>query len=105
MESHFLEPDASLVDLPIEELHRRLGIQIYTGHRADLGQFRGLNPVFDDIALGASAFAQAYEDQCTARYYYDLFDALYGAAGAINRIVEVGVFMGGASVILAYDVA
>jgi hypothetical protein len=101
VESHFLAPDASLRDLPIEELHRRLNIEIYTGHRADLSQFRGLNPVFDDIALRASTFDQAYEDQCTAKYYYDLFDALYGASGAINRIVEVGVFMGGASVILA----
>jgi len=100
-DSRFLQPDPSLAELSMEELHQRLNIPIYSGHRADFFQFRGLSPAFDDIVARASAFNDGYEDQCSAQYYYDLFDCVQSADRAINRVVEVGVFMGGASVILA----
>jgi len=97
----FIEPRAALAEVPTEELHQRLGIPIHSGHRAAFQQFRGMNAVFDDIATRASTFEAGYEDQCTAQYYFDLFDCLRSSFGEINRVIEVGVFMGGASVILA----
>lgn len=96
-----IEPRAALADLPAEEVHKALNISIRGGHRASFDSFRGRNSVFDGIAAQAGTFSVGYEDQCSAQYYFDLFDCLRSNYGEINRVVEVGVFMGGASVILA----
>lgn len=42
-----------------------------------------------------------YEDQCSAKYYADLFQILRNFNGEFNRVVEVGICMGDASVMLA----
>ena len=97
----FIQPRASLADLPVEAIHQELAISIKGGHRASFDSFRGANKVFDDIAARAGTFSVGYEDQCSAKYYFDLFDCLRSCYGEIDRVVEVGVFMGGASVILA----
>ncbi|MCP9980006.1 class I SAM-dependent methyltransferase [Actinomadura madurae] len=43
----------------------------------------------------------AYEDQCSAYHYFDLFGCVERCHGELTRLVDVGVFMGGSSAILA----
>lgn len=97
----FIEPDHTLSDLPIEQLHKHLNIPIYSGHKAKLSQYFGINSVFDAIVNCTEQFNHGYEDQCSTQYYFDLFNCIRSAYGEITRVVEVGVFMGGASSILA----
>jgi cephalosporin hydroxylase len=87
--------------LDLSDIHQKLGIPILSGHRADFSPFQGKNAIFDSIAAHAGKFYQGYEDQCSNQYYFDLFQCVKKALGEITRIVEVGVYMGGASTILA----
>ena len=96
-----IDPLPSLAEVPAGELHTHLGIKIPGGYRAYLWGLRGANSVFDDIATRTRLSDTTYEDQCSAKYYFDLFNAVRTAFGEITRVVEVGVYMGGASVILA----
>jgi hypothetical protein len=97
----FISPDASLESLDIEQIHKKLEVPIFSGNRADFTPCQGLNPTFDKIAARLGAFNVGYEDQCSTKYYFDLFQCLQNSAGKVSRITEVGVYMGGASVILA----
>ncbi len=103
----FIELDESLQDLDGTALAVRLGMSLgRAGHRAPLTQFEGLNAEFDAVAAKQGQLGDGYEDQCSGQYYFDLYDVISGLAGQApgvgpNRILEVGVFMGGASVILA----
>jgi len=95
-----IEPNQSLRSLSVDELRTKLGLGIKSGYRAVLQPFSGQNSLFDRIIGKHAAFASGYEDQCSAKYYADLFSLLRNSYGEINRIVEVGVLMGGATSIL-----
>ncbi|WP_211238568.1 class I SAM-dependent methyltransferase [Actinomadura rifamycini] len=95
----FLEPDASIADL--ENPHEVLGIPILSGHHADLKAFAGYNTVFDRIADRVAGVNLAYEDQCSANHYFDVFTRIERDHRHATRIVEVGVFMGGSSTVFA----
>lgn len=95
----FLEPDPALVDA--ENLHEALGIPILSGHRADLTVYKGGNTVLDRIASRCQDVDLAYEDQCSAQHYHDVFACVEREHGAVTRLVDVGVFMGGSAALLA----
>ncbi|WP_157430647.1 class I SAM-dependent methyltransferase [Actinomadura macra] len=95
----FLEPDPALPG--VENPHDVLGIQILGGHHADLGAFAGHNAVFDRIAARTAGVGLAYEDQCSAQHYFDIFGCVEREHRDLTRVVDVGVFMGGSSAVLA----
>jgi hypothetical protein len=95
----FIEPMPELSD--IKEVAAHLNLKVYSGFRAPLEHFAGQNRVFDSIAERIANTPIRCEDQCSAQHYADLFEVVRGHFGRINRVVEVGVFMGGASTLLA----
>ncbi|MES9539326.1 MULTISPECIES: class I SAM-dependent methyltransferase [unclassified Actinomadura] len=95
----FLEPAPELAD--VANLHEALRMPIRGGHRADLGKLTGRNAVFDRTAARIGSVELAYEDQCSAYHYYDLFSCVERCHGELTRLVDLGVFMGGSSAILA----
>lgn len=97
----FIQPASE--DRDADDLAARLQIQIYSGYtaRGDMRSLIGQNRVFDRIAEKVRGLDLAYEDQCSAKYYFDLVRTLRDCNGEFDRVVEVGVFMGGASSFLA----
>ncbi|PVX29616.1 class I SAM-dependent methyltransferase [Sphingomonas pokkalii] len=97
----FIEPDLSLRDS--EDPAAQLDIQVYSGYQARgaYDHFLRENSIFDNIAQRILSADLRYEDQCSARYYYDLVRVLRDFNGHFDRLVEVGVFMGGSSSIFA----
>jgi len=97
----FIQADQSLETL--EQPHTALKIPIFSGHKAvkSMRQFCGPFRVFDEIVERVAAFDAPYEDQCSSEYYFDLVRTLRDLNGEFGRVVEVGVYMGGASVMLA----
>ncbi|MDV3455597.1 hypothetical protein RZN05_01270 [Sphingomonas sp. HF-S4] len=97
----FIEPYESARD--IEALAAHLRSFIGSGHRALGGarQFAGQNRIFDRIVGQIGQFDLDYEDQCSAQYYFDLVRTLRDFNGQFDRVVEVGVFMGGSTAYLA----
>lgn len=94
----FIEPDASLADLA--DPNEKLQIETFSGHQAALknnASLTGRNRIFDEIAEKLSSFSGRYEDQCSAKYYFDLVTTLRDCHGEFDRVVEVGVYMGGSS--------
>ena len=99
--SGFIEPDRTLED--VADPAAQLGIATYSGHRAShsSNNWRGQNRIFDRIIDRQQQVELQYEDQCSAQYYFDLVRTLRDFNGQFERVVEVGVFMGGASAFLA----
>ncbi len=97
----FIQPE--IEDRDAEDLAAKLQIQIYSGYKAggDVRKLVGQNRVFDQIASKVRELDLAYEDQCSAKYYFDLVRTLRDLNGEYDRVVEVGVFMGGSSSFLA----
>lgn len=97
----FIEPDTSLEDLV--DPHEKVELTIHSGYQAigQVGQFVGRNRLFDEILDKIATVDIAYEDQCSAKYYVDLFDALRNSSGEYERVVEVGCYMGGSASIIA----
>jgi hypothetical protein len=95
----FIEPDAELADLA--DPNEKLGIPIYSGHKAirHSGNLAGRSRIFDALAAQLKQFRVSYEDQCSAQYYFDLVTTLRDFNGEFDRLVEVGVYMGGSSAI------
>jgi hypothetical protein len=93
----FIEPYERAED--IEALKQRLDGQIASGYRSlsDASQFLGQNRIFDRIVRKLEALDMRYEDQCSAQYYFDLVRTLRDFNGQFDRVVEVGVFMGGST--------
>lgn len=87
----------------IEALAQRLHSHIGSGHRSLHGArgLMGQNRIFDRIVTKLETLDLAYEDQCSAQYYFDLVRTLRDFNGQFDRVVEVGVFMGGSSSYLA----
>jgi len=99
----FIDPDETLQSLNFAEIAERLNIEIYSGFKPDLTPWLGKNIIFDDLIAKRNTGTgnDHYEDQCSAKYYYDIFNTIKSSLGEANRIVEVGVFMGGSTSILA----
>lgn len=97
----FIEPDLALE--AYEDPNKALGIPIYSGHKASVHwqSMFGISRIFDQIATRLQALDISYEDQCSARYYFDLVTTLRDFHGEFDRLVEVGVYMGGSSVMFA----
>jgi hypothetical protein len=96
----FVQPDRSLET--VADPAASLGIGIPSGYRAmNAAQaFRGQNRIFDAILAKSIGLDLNYEDQCSAQYYFDLARTLRDFHGEFDRVVEVGVFMGGSSAVL-----
>lgn len=97
----FIEPDRELETL--DDPNEKLKIEIYSGYKAmnHAKSLTGQNRFFDEIYERARGLPLPYEDQCTDQYYFDLVQTLRDFAGEYGRVVEVGVYMGGASSVLA----
>ncbi len=102
---HFIEPDRSLETL--EDPAAKLGVPTFSEYRAAMSSvpFVGRDPTFDDFLRRSLAVNLRCEDQCSAQYYFDLWSALRVYRGGLRHIVEVGVYMGGCSVLLAEYIA
>lgn len=98
---NFLEPDNKLQSLNFTEISERLNVNIKSGNQPDLMPYAGRNIIFDDIIAKRNLEDNHYEDQCSAKYYFDIFNTIKATLGEATRIVEVGVFMGGSTSILA----
>lgn len=96
----FIEPDPSLETA--DDPSTVLGVPIYSGYQTinQLRAFAGANRIFDHILERAATLDIRCEDQCSPQYYADLFQVLRDYNGEFTRVVEVGVYLGGASVIL-----
>lgn len=97
----FIQPDPTLETEA--RPHEALQLPIYSGYQAISGAdpFLGRFRIFDRIIERVRSFDVPYEDQCSIDYYFDVVRTLRDLNGEYDRVVEVGVFMGGASVMLA----
>lgn len=97
----FVLPNALLE--PLADPAATLGIQQFSGYRASeqAREFQGKNSIFDAILQKSHSLDLNYEDQCSAKYYFDLVRTLRDFHGEFDRVVEVGVYMGGSSNVLA----
>ena len=99
--SGFIEPDRELESL--EDLSATLNIPVMSGYQAtrDATGLIHQNKIFDRIVAKQLQLDLKYEDQCSARYYFDVVRTLRDFNGQFDRVAEVGVYMGGASSFLA----
>jgi hypothetical protein len=97
----FIEPATDLSHSATP--HEQLGVPIYSGFQAlrHANGLTGENRLFDQLVARINALDIPYEDQCSPKYYFDLVKAIRDRAGEFDRVVEVGVYMGGASSVLA----
>jgi hypothetical protein len=97
----FVQPDDSLMDA--EDPAKASNIEIYSGYRGmdHAHHFLGHSAVFDAIVAKSASVNLNYEDQCSSQYYFDVVRTLEELRGEYRRVVEVGVFMGGSSHVLA----
>ena len=95
----FLAPGGTLHD--VTDLAREMQVKIHSGIRARFDVFRGSNRIFDQIITRIEQTDLQCEDQCSAKHYSDVFDIVRSQYGRMNRLVEVGVYLGGASTVLA----
>lgn len=101
MLGQFIEPDVSIETS--NKVHEDLNLQVRSGYRAmdHTAAFRGQNSIFDAIAERMRTFDIPYEDQCSTQYYFDVMQTLRSLNGEFDRVIEVGVFMGGSSALFA----
>ncbi|MFC2049308.1 hypothetical protein ACFLR2_01380 [Chlamydiota bacterium] len=97
----FISPDRDLENLP--NPNEKYQITVLSGHKANFSALQSQNPFFDSITTKITEQRATihFEDQCSGAYYFDIFNITEANKQKINKIVEVGVFMGGASCILA----
>ena len=95
----FIEPASDLEN--VADLAAHLKVTIHSGLRARFDAFRGRNRILDSIGDRIRNTAIQCEDQCSAKHYVDMFECVRAHYGRVNRLVEVGVYMGGASTVLA----
>jgi hypothetical protein len=99
--SRFIEPDRELEAL--DDPAAQLGIPVGSGYKAALhsSDLIGQNKIYDRILSKQQQLDLKYEDQCSARYYFDLVWTLRDFNGQFDRVAEVGAYMGGSSSFLA----
>lgn len=97
----FIAPDVSLEGQ--EHPHLALNVPIYSGYQAyaDMYEHLGQDSRFDALVARVREVNLVLEDQCSSKYYYDLFRVLNVFTGQFNRVAEVGVYMGGSAVMFA----
>jgi hypothetical protein len=99
----FIEPDRSIQNHPSP--HEPLSVPIFSGYRAYdalVGSPQAQDdPLLKEIVDRVTTSPVKAEEQCSAKYYADVYNVLKVLAGQYNRVAEVGVFMGGSSVLLA----
>jgi cephalosporin hydroxylase len=94
----FIEPDLSLAEL--QDPNDKMKIPVLSGSKATLKtdlSLKNHSRIFDDLAAKLYDFEGNYEDQCSGQYYFDLVKTLRDLNGEYDRVVEVGVYMGGSS--------
>lgn len=100
---NFIAPDRELENLA--DPNTKLDVYIPSGFKANLESFlyQTPNSLFDSIAIKiiAQRDKMTYEEQCSGRYYFDCCNLLQALKGKINRVAEVGTYLGGASCIFA----
>lgn len=101
----FIQPDPALQDCA--DPAAALGLRVYSGYQArrDRRHVPGQNRIVDSIVGRIAELDLTYEDQCSSQYYLDLLTTLRDMNGQFDRLVEVGVFMGGASCYFAGSIA
>lgn len=97
----FIAPDSDLEKLA--DPNEKLNVYIPSGNKADFAPFLRRNDLFDSIVnkVIEQRHVMSYEEQCSGKYYFDCFSILRELKGKINRIAEVGTYLGGASCIFA----
>ena len=97
----FIEPDETLAGA--KDPAKASNIAVVSGYRGmdHVHHLRGQSELFDAIAARSASLDLNYEDQCSGQYYFDVVRTLEELRGEYRRVVEVGVFMGGSSSILA----
>ncbi|CAM3146864.1 Class I SAM-dependent methyltransferase [Sphingomonas antarctica] len=82
---------------------RTLELPVYSEYHAldQAAHCRGQNRLFDTILDRSQVLDLRYEDQCSPQYYFDLVRTLRDFNGEFERVVEVGVYLGGASGVIA----
>lgn len=97
----FIAPNKSLENC--QDPHIVGNVPVISGVQANFTPFTQQNPLFDSVINKISTQRQSmiFEDQCSAKYYFDIFTVLQQSLAQVNRIAEVGVYAGGASCILA----
>ena len=97
----FIAPDESLEGQ--EHPHLALNVPIRSGYQAyeHMYEHLGHDPRFDALVAQVRRVDLIYEDQCSSKYYFDLFRVLNVLSGQYNRVAEVGVFMGGSALVFA----
>src|ERR1700754_3417759 len=98
----FIQPDPELETL--KDPNEKLQLPIYSGFKAlrvHGCNFVGRNRIFDEIFARLKSYKMPYEDQCSAQYYFDLVQTLRDFGGEYDRVVEVGVYMGGSTTVFA----
>jgi cephalosporin hydroxylase len=93
----FIEPDAAVER--VGNLAEALGVPVVSGYRAmsAVEHLLGQNRIFDRIVTKIKALDFTYEDQCSAQYYFDLVRTMRDFNGQFDRVVEVGVYLGGST--------
>lgn len=97
----FISPDPELAQ--IADPNEKLKVYIPSGNKADFSHVVGHNPMFDSIVrkIVAQRDTMTYEEQCSGKYYFDCFTIIQQLRSGINRIVEAGPYLGGASCVFA----
>jgi hypothetical protein len=98
----FIQPDPELETL--KDPNEKLRLPIFSGYKSLRRggiNFLGRNRIFDDIFARLKTYKVPYEDQCSAQYYFDLVQTLRDFCGEYDRVVEVGVYMGGSTTVFA----
>jgi len=97
----FISPDIELQDM--QDPNEKLNVYIPSGNKADFTPFLQQNPAFDAVVkrIVAQRDLMSYEEQCSGKYYFDCFTILHSLKGKINRVAEIGTYLGGASCIFA----
>lgn len=97
----FIQPDKNLEQY--SDPKEGSGVTIFSGIKADISPFIGQNAAFDVVAnkILSQIETVSYEEQCSGKYYYDMFTCIQKSQPRVERIVEVGVYLGGASCFIA----
>lgn len=97
----FLAPDINLQHCA--NLNDASPVRTISGIQADFNPWLHKNAAFDYTIqkIHEQRNSIRFEDQCSAKYYFDIFNVVQASLPNINRIAEVGVYMGGSSCIFA----
>lgn len=97
----YIEPDHELAQF--KNPNDKYKIKFPSGMQANFTPFLTQNPRFKATAdkIIEQRKEVAFEDQCSGKYYYDVFAVADALRTQLTKIVEVGVYTGGTSTILA----